>query len=324
MQLNGVNASAFMASMQQTFTRTVAQYYNVTEEKVIIDSVVDVVGRRRRLVAVTLRRLLAQRAALIVRFRCLVDSTEAVEKSLELHEAVTTGAFTDKLQEMGAAMQVVVTISASFTSSPKITAEDPNEVLHLSDVIAQKYPPQDTVVEAKKSNSLWVFIIVAVVAAVAVLLGIAYMVKGTKSSNEKQKMKMKKIYMETDEQSPHDSKPREKEEEKEEVAKDSASSSPNYKLARVAALDDWGPPAHIVEEAFTMKSDEEEATAVLGPPMGLLPELPPLLQQGFLPPIIDDDDDGAEVDVDFVLGPPDWLRGEIEVENDPDPGVWES
>jgi hypothetical protein len=62
--------------------------------------------------------------------------------------------------------------------------------------------------------------------------------------------------------------------------------------------------SHIVKEDFAVKSDEEEEaiyTAVLGPSIGLLSGLPPLPQQDFLPPIIDDD--GAEADAHFVLGP---------------------
>jgi hypothetical protein len=62
--------------------------------------------------------------------------------------------------------------------------------------------------------------------------------------------------------------------------------------------------AHIVKEAFAVKSDEEEEaidTAVLGPPIWLLYGLPPLPQQDFLPP--SGDDDRAEADAHFVLGP---------------------
>jgi hypothetical protein len=63
--------------------------------------------------------------------------------------------------------------------------------------------------------------------------------------------------------------------------------------------------AHIVKEDFAVKSDEEEEaiyTAVLGPPIGLVPGPLPLPQQGFLPQVIGDDD-GAEADAHFVLGP---------------------
>ena len=59
--------------------------------------------------------------------------------------------------------------------------------------------------------------------------------------------------------------------------------------------------SHIVKEDFAVKSDEEEEanyTAVLGPPIELVPG--PLLQRGFLPPVIGDDD-GAEADAHFAL-----------------------
>jgi hypothetical protein len=329
MQLDGVNKTTFMSSMQLTFKSTVAQYFNITIDQVLIDSVVDKLARRRRLASVAFRRSLSAQGALIVLFRCLVESTTAVDKSLELHEAVTTGAFVTKLQEVGAAMHIAVKVSASFTTSPKIMAEDPAELIDLSDVIADKYPPQDRVTRAE-SNSLVLFIVVAGVAGILVVLGVAYMLYGRQKSSD-DKPKMKKIYMATDADL-QDSKEEEKEEDtEEEKEEDTEGSGTPNKLARVATEIGWGPPAHIVEEAFAAK--DKEASFVLGPPAGLLPELPvgsPLSLRGFLPPVIGDDEasdlpgGGLGPDIDFVLGPPAWLRGKVDMEDEDDSGVWAS
>jgi hypothetical protein len=68
--------------------------------------------------------------------------------------------------------------------------------------------------------------------------------------------------------------------------------------------------ADIVKEGFAVKRDEEEEanyTAVLGPPIELVPG--PLLQRGFLPLVIGDDD-GAVVEswseLRQILHPPPW------------------